>query len=318
MRHGRAKAARKTLQYFKRTVGLQTRPFLPVLLDGNFVVAMFQQKIVPVSGRIERVLQIKSSATSSLTASFSGESIKYFITQAAVTELQFLHENLVKKKHSKADAFREALEWIRKECTVLTGGSRSLSNNKNENQKDTKKKDEHNDEQEDQQSPSSPAISPQDSIQHHVSMEHDERVYVVATQDEELLDKLRSMGTVPIMRLANHSVLLLEQPSKSSQRQAEGMERQKWKHSLPEAEKALVELVSSTAKKQQNSTRTTTGTSPDAGASVPPPRKRGKGKAKGPNPLSCKRKRTDDKKTSDKISSSKKRRERLKKAKTSD
>ena len=54
MRHGRAKAARKTLQFFRLSVGI-VAPY-QVILDGTFLVAMLSQK-VPLRDRLDRTLQ---------------------------------------------------------------------------------------------------------------------------------------------------------------------------------------------------------------------------------------------------------------------
>jgi hypothetical protein len=280
MRHGRAKAARKTLQYFQRTVGLQTRPYLPVMLDGCFLVALFQYRIPP--SRIERVLQIKSSTTFSETSDHSragssstSEGIKFFVTQEAVTELKRILEKLEKQKHDKAMSFQEALKFVRQHCKVL----------KQQGVKETERdKTSENtgpcNEASSSRIITTTALSPHDALLRHIHQDH--RVYVVATQDEILLNQLRGLGTVPIMRLANNSVLLLEQPSKASQNQAVGDELSKWKNSLASAEKALVDVAVDHIK--QSSATTSKVTSPT--------KERKKRKAKGPNPLSCKRKQT--------------------------
>jgi hypothetical protein len=134
-------------------------------------------------------------------------------------------------------------------------------------------------------------------------------VYVVATHDEELLDELRGWGTVPLVRLANNSVLILEQPSRQGQRQQQGKELQKWKRGLPQVEQELVEFVKKThhTSSLRNSATATTGGAIPASLLPSIPRNsssagnghqrrttRVKGKAKGPNPLSCKRKRSSD------------------------
>ena len=270
MRHGRAKAARKTLQYFKRTVGLQTKPFLPVLLDGCFLVALFQYKIPPA--RIGKVLQVREmyNETQELQPL---EGIGLFVTQAAVQEMETIRQTLERKKHDKAAVFRQALEFVRSECTILNDDSAENLAPIAKKAKTTANGSTDTDSTDD-----AAGASPHEALMWHVN--DDSRVYVVATQDEGLLDELRGMGTVPIMRLANNSVLLLEQPSRASQRQAMGEERSKWKDSLPAAEKALVEL----AKEKTKGTTIVDTIKPLA-------RGRKKRKAKGPNPLSCKRKK---------------------------
>ena len=243
MRHGRAKAARKTLQYFQRTSGLKA-PY-SILVDATFVAAMFQQKILPVKERLDKILQGSSTQPN-----------KYFIGDSAVEELRTIHAGLVARDHEKVPAFSKALEWVQKECILLAdttektkGGTSGHIKGKLSNRT-------------------------QEALLRN--LEQSETPFVVASQDEELLDYLRHLGTVPIVRLANHTVLILENPSKSSQLQAKGAEREKWRQTLPEAEKALVEFV----KKQ---------TAGDIKIEALQTRPRTK-KAKGPNPLSCKRK----------------------------
>mmetsp|Transcript_24414 Transcript_24414/g.59785 ORF Transcript_24414/g.59785 Transcript_24414/m.59785 type:complete len:291 (+) Transcript_24414:1124-1996(+) len=286
MRHGRAKAARKTLQYFHRTIGLKA-PYA-ILLDATMVVAMFQQKILPFKERMDRVLQ---------TTGADGPN-KYCILQSAVDELRTIHDKLKSKNHSKAESFGQALKFIRDGCAVL--------DHRKESQRITSKTEEDNNEGDSETDDASskeeqaPA-SVQDDLLHHI--ENDEKPYVVATQDEGLLHTLRSMGTVPIVRLANSSVLIIENPSKQSQRQAKGMERKKWKHSLPDSERQLVNL----ARKEKRASNKDKSSSSSIGA----PHQRNKNKAKGPNPLSCKRKQGAGDKNS-KESASKKRRLRAK------
>ena len=74
MRHQRAKAARKTLQHFARTVNLKSKPYYSVLLDATFLIAMIRittsntgnesGKESTIVSRIERVLQVNGSSNS--------------------------------------------------------------------------------------------------------------------------------------------------------------------------------------------------------------------------------------------------------------
>lgn len=276
MRHGRAKAARKTLQYFNRAVGLKA-PY-SILLDATLVVALFQQKILPFKERVDRVLQ---------TTGADGPN-KYCISKGAVDELKTIYKSLSTKKHSKALSFEQALEFIQNECIILNKETTTDADDDDDGSKVT--------------------TSVQEDLLHHV--QHDEKPYIVATQDERLLDKLRSMGTVPIVRLANNSVLILENPSKQSQAQFKGIEKKKWRHGLHESEQELVNLVRK--QKREASKQNVHDVSPA------PRHQRKSSKAKGPNPLSCKRKQGSDGKQSGKESSSKKRRLRAKKIKSSE
>lgn len=250
------------MQYFGRTVGLKA-PY-SILLDTTFVAALFQQRIIPVKERIDKVLQGSPTQPN-----------KYFILDSAVKELSNIHHDLSIKKHEKAAVFEKALQWIQKECLLLQAPSEGETD------------DDHN------LNAARLSTNAQDDL--IGELKTSKTSFIVASQDEELLNLLRQMGTVPIVRLANNTVLLLENPSKLSQSRAKGAEKVKWRNSLPEAEKALVDLVKSETKHhrtiQQTQSRPTAK------------------KAKGPNPLSCKRKSTS-KDVDNPESSSKKRRKR--------
>lgn len=262
MRHGRAKAARKTLQYFKRTIGL-IAPY-HVLVDATFLVAMHQQRITPLRQRIERVLQDAQSET------------RFYILQSSVDEMKSLLTKLEEQKHAKADVFRQARDWATDNCTTLDDGEATEERKEEE-------------EEEDDDSKMKTSVENK-TIKYIRSVS---QPYIVSSQDEYLLDKLRGMGTVPIVRLANGSVLLLENPSTRSKQQATSKEVKKWKSSLGEKEQELVRMVKEEKKKPQQQ--------------IPPHLKRQMTKkAKGPNPLSCKKKRSD----TPEESASKKRRKR--------
>eukprot|EP00980_Cylindrotheca_fusiformis_P015330 scaffold4282_cov112-Cylindrotheca_fusiformis.AAC.13 len=298
MRHGRAKSARKTLQYFGRTIGLKA-PYT-ILLDATMVVAMFQQKLLPFKERMDRVLQSNhNSSTSSSTT--SGGPNRYCITQTAVEELEMIYKGLHAKNHSKAGSFQQALEFIQNECIILNDHYHSPDTEETTKEDSKNSDDESHEENEEEKKKTTTSV--QDDLLEHI--EKDGKPYIAATQDEKLLDTLRSKGTVPIVRLANNSVLILENPSKHSQRQFQGVERKKWTHSLQESEQQLVTLAK---RQKRDAAKQSDGNTP---VSIP---KRSKPKAKGPNPLSCKRKQSGDGKS--KESASQKRRQRSKKQKT--
>lgn len=107
MRHGRAKAARKTLQYFKRVIGLKA-PY-HILVDATVLVALHQQQILPIIERVDKVLQEHPQGGT-----------QYYILDSTLQELSTLLPKLEESQHAKAVYFQQALEWARKECTVLT------------------------------------------------------------------------------------------------------------------------------------------------------------------------------------------------------
>ena len=81
MRHGRSKAARKTLSFFARTAGI--KPPYHVLLDGTFLVAVVKYKF-PLRERLDKVLQ---------HASFT-----LYTTNSVLDELKTLKEAAKKEK----------------------------------------------------------------------------------------------------------------------------------------------------------------------------------------------------------------------------
>jgi hypothetical protein len=114
----------------------------------------------------------------------------------------------------------------------------------------------------------------------------------LASQDEGLLDRVRRLGGVPVVRIAQHSVVLLEQPSKSAQRIARKTDRRRWSGSeaVTDAERQLVNLVREHDKGRGGGVG---GRRLDVAAAAASSaiHKRKQGKAKGPNPLSCRKKR---------------------------
>jgi U3 small nucleolar RNA-associated protein 23 len=116
--------------------------------------------------------------------------------------------------------------------------------------------------------------------------EQGKQKYFVASQDETLLDVVRNLGSVPVIRLQRGSVLLLESPSKVASQQDSREERQKWsgKGSVTEQEKKLVDCVKEQERRERRKEIDTIASNATGS--------RRKQKAKGPNPLSAKKKRT--------------------------
>jgi U3 small nucleolar RNA-associated protein 23 len=235
MRHGRAKAARKTLKFFHLSVGITT-PY-QVVLDGTFLAALITQK-VPLRDRLDKTLQ------------HQGYSLH--VTRSALIELEKLFEA------SKKEEFQQARQWgldnadnIIEEAAIP--------------QQDT------------QQETDILGVAGREIL----TLIQSKPQYFVCSQDEKLLDVLRSMGTTPLMRLSR-GVLLLENPSKSSQIKATSQEKAKWSvgGSFREGEKKLVDHVKQDQRRERQQTQ-----------HIEVKRFRAKGKAKGPNPLSCKKKR---------------------------
>ena len=242
MRYGRAKSARKTLQFFRLSHGI-TSPF-HVLIDGTFIMAVITQK-VPLNDRLEKLLQHKQ--------------FSLHVPRSALNELR----NMSEQPSAKKESFKEAWKWGLDECDQVLEvddiGQVEVSNDLGVPGKDIVR-----------------LVSPKPH-------------YFVATQDEELLDLLREMGNVPIMRLAR-GVLLLENPSKAALKNAKCTEKSKWTvaGSLQEQEQELVRHVRERQQRENQPKQT------------PVYSRRKKAKAKGPNPLSCKRKRSSEDETTTK------------------
>lgn len=260
MKFGRAKTARRTLAFFARTVGLKA-PY-HVILDGNFIVAFIKYRL-PLKDRLNTTL-LKTP-------------VVVYVTQSTVDELKRLYTS------TKNPIINETLEWIRQnQCQILEENG-----------------DTHNNEQ--GKVSSTPAQDIYDHLCGVNEGRHNEsdrkRPYILCSQDEELLDRARQLGTCPVLRLVRNSVLILEQPSKSATVQAQRVERSKlsaWSKAeeaftgKPKAaskiaaqEQALAEEI---LQKERN-------LKSEAG-STPIQHQRRKRKAKGPNPLSCKKKKT--------------------------
>jgi U3 small nucleolar RNA-associated protein 23 len=254
MRHGRAKAARRTLQFFHRTQGIHS-PY-QILLDGTFVVAVMKYNL-PLMERLDRLLQHAV--------------VHLYMTRSSIEELEKL------KEHAAADAdnkviLEQAHQWATRHCqNILTDipSRQDCSSSIHKSVWDNL------------------SAAGQDLLCLVASAgEQGKQKYFVASQDETLLDVVRNLGSVPVIRLQRGSVLLLESPSKMASQQDSREERQKWsvKGSVTEQEKKLVDCVKEQERRER---RKETDTS-TAGSSS-----RRKQKAKGPNPLSAKKKRTN-------------------------
>lgn len=318
MRHGRAKAARKTIQFFERTQGFR----LPyhVLLDGTFIVAAVQYHL-PMVERLERLLQINSSSTELPQSSNNNQKnninnnrLILTVVDSTLRELEQLRDNV--PDENKKEMFAKAIVWAREHCERVLRGNElervymakkkeglvvkgetkedKAINTQNDNGDDDENENENGEKEQDD------TITDErlqklsaagrdlykwvtlDRSGKSVNVGSNYPHYFVASQDEELLDILRGTGKAPIVRLARGSVLLLEQPSKLANRQASKAERQKWL-TLSEPERSLVQTIRRHEKKKKKDAVSNEGGN-----------MRRKRKAKGPNPLSCKKKKTVD------------------------
>lgn len=140
MRHGRAKAARKTLKFYS-LAGKIKAPY-KVLLDANFIASCIRQKI-PLHDRLNRLLQ--------------GERFGLLVTRAALRELDFLAGAC--KEEAKVDILLTAKQFGLDECEILEDDADASAG---------------------------------DSMTKLVTDGNPEG-YFIATQDEQLSDKLRRM-----------------------------------------------------------------------------------------------------------------------------
>jgi rRNA-processing protein FCF1 len=294
MRHGRAKQARRTLQFFRLNVGIQA-PF-HVVLDGCFLVAMISQK-VPLKDRLSRLLQHSPCTV--------------YVTRSALDELHHLHTQTQK------DVFREARQWGLDECDIIEPDM--IVKHKGTKKGKTSDDDDNDDDEQDVEQDdlgkagrdiltlalqakefSHPKQPPkqQQQQQHH----HPPKHYFVASQDETLLNTLRSLGTVPCIRLSR-GVLLLENPSKASQNKAAKQERIKWRRGtvgdMNPKERSFVEQIQKEDREQRKEAHKLQQQKLLQQQQQQQPydhhyERRKSTKPRAPNPLSCKKKRTDE------------------------
>lgn len=263
MRHGRAKAARRTLQFFHRTQGIHS-PY-HILLDGTFVVAVMKYNL-PLMERLDRLLQHAV--------------VHLFMTQSSIEELEKLKEHAAADSDNKV-LLEQAHQWAIKHChgnNILTDipSRQDCSSSIHKSVWDKL------------------STAGQDMLCLVASKSTREQAgkqkYFIASQDETLLDVVRNLGSVPVIRLQRGSVLLLESPSKVASQQDSREERQKWsgKGSVTEQEKKLVDCVKEQERRERRKEIDTAGGTATGSSG------RRKQKAKGPNPLSAmKSKRTN-------------------------
>jgi len=261
MRHGRAKAARKTLQFYALNAGIQS-PY-KVILDGNFLVAAIRQK-VPLYERLGKTLQ-KTDFT-------------FYVTRSALDELASL----------PGDLFQQARQFGLNECEIIERfaipGKKKKENNKVDDKDDT--------EEGEGESSSSSLGEPGDDIRHLVTEGNNRRGYLIGTQDEALSGVLRGLPYVPQLRLSR-GVLLLEAPSAASRRQATSQERSKMMSGGGLATKEEKEMVAAVREKdravRKRKSEEARKAAAAGGAGSNDYDRRMKKKAKGPNPLSCRK-----------------------------
>jgi U3 small nucleolar RNA-associated protein 23 len=219
-----------------------------------------------------------------------------YITRSSLRELQTLSEQVTNE--TKKQLFCQARQWGLDECDVILE-DKDIPTTAKASSRDDDKTLKSNHTMLDLGQPGQDVLALVEqaatlsSHSRHASPVVDQ--YMVATQDEILLDTLRQLGMTPLFRLAR-AVLLLESPSKSAQAKFQTREHQKWTAAGTKPEQALVECV----KAGQETIH------------APPKQVRRKRKAKGPNPLSCKKRKTPTENTATTTNKRKRRRKQNK------
>ena len=266
MRHGRAKAARKTLQFFRLVHGIE--PPYHVILDGTFLAAVVTQK-VPLRERLGRILQ--------------NNGFSLCVLRSSLDELRGMSNAATGKENRFDTAWRLGLDECDRiiEPEEVRGGKDEETDSVQKSDGDEDGRKSSGQIQGEQYEDDDAVSFLGDPAKDIVRVVSEQSQYFVASQDDDLLGLLRSRGTVPVLRLAR-GVLLLENPSKVAQRKASSEERSKWTvaGSVKEQEQRLINHV------KERKVR-------DTHTPAPPIVRRKQNKAKGPNPLSCKRKTND-------------------------
>lgn len=271
MRYGRAKAARKTLRFFR--INAHIKPPYKVLIDGNFLVTAVKQK-VPIRERISRVLQ--------------NETFDLFTCRSNLDELML----------KTGELYQKARQLGLDECQIIETKSipplkssttmevKTIEQSKHTPADPSKKRKRGDDDNK-----SGSETQSRDHIRRIISEVEgsvsNRRGFLVATQDENLSDELRSIPNIPLLRLSR-GVLLLEAPSAASRQRSVYEEKGKQLSgggtTTTEEKEILRRLKDRERKKKDDDEVTRTRFHPE---------QRKRHKAKGPNPLSCRKKKKD-------------------------
>ena len=276
MRHGRAKASRRTLQFYRLNAP-HIKPPYKLLLDGTFLVASIRNK-VPLFERFAKILQ--------------NETFTCYVTRSTLVELETLSKRALSKRKGKDtvnnvademhDFFAEAKQYGLDECEIIESdkvpSQSSSTNNANDNR-------------------TTKDFSEASNDIYRLATEggNNRHGYFIATQDDTLADALRAMPYVPLFRLGR-AVLLLEAPSSASRSYTGNIEQHKLASAgglMTEEERQMVKAVNKRDKSKRKETMKmeqearVKRSREEIGGSVNVRRKK---KAKGPNPLSCKSK----------------------------
>lgn len=109
MRHGRAKQARRTLQFYERLANVRA-PY-NLIVDGTFVIAVLKYKL-PLLERLDKLLQHAV--------------IHLLVCHSTIDELKILQE-----KAKDGSIFVEAVTWCQQHCeSIPTVGDKKFKSDK--------------------------------------------------------------------------------------------------------------------------------------------------------------------------------------------
>ena len=268
MRHGRAKASRRTLQFYRLNAPHLKSPY-KILLDGTFLVASIRNK-VPLWDRFSKTLQ--------------HEQFVCCVTRSTLNELELLSEQSAKIKPSgdseenNSTFFYQARQYGLDECEIIENcNDVTNTNEKLMNKRAFRDFSE----------------ASKDIFCLATDGGNNRAAYFVATQDDGLSDALRAMPYVPLFRLGR-AVLLLESPSSASRQFTGNLEQNKLKSAgglMTSEERKIVDKVNKKDKKKrremmkEEQQKMQKRSREEVGGCF---NERKKKRAKGPNPLSCK------------------------------
>lgn len=306
MRHGRAKAARKTLKFYSRNSsgriggdGSDPPPYR-VLCDGNFLAASVRHKI-PLRDRITKILQQGGDT----------KKVELLVLRSALDELKGLadahaggqeagegEEGEAEAEAEAGAVFRAAWQFGLDECEIV---ERDAAVPRAEDEKakgggDAGKKGaaELGDPARDiLRLVTGSSASGGGKSARREDVPPNPAGYLVGTQDEALAGVLRSMPLMPQLRLSR-VVLLLEAPSAASRRYAAGLERRKERSGgglMTDQEREMISTVRKQDRADARGAREREKKEEERSGGF---ERRKKRKAKGPNPLSCKKGKAAD------------------------
>jgi U3 small nucleolar RNA-associated protein 23 len=273
MRHGRAKASRRTLQFYRLNAPHLKSPY-KILLDGTFLVAATRNK-VPLVERFSKILQ--------------HEQFTCYVTRSTLNELELLSQQRAKGKQSgdsdesNSVFFDQARQYGLDECEIIENcNTVANTNEKVVNKRAFRDFSE----------------ASRDIYCLATDGGNNGLAYFVATQDDVLSDALRGMPYVPLFRLGR-AVLLLESPSSASRQFTGNLEQNKLKSAgglMTSEERKIVDKVKKNDKRKrrellkEEQQKLEKRSREEIGGCF---NERKKKRAKGPNPLSCKSKKSN-------------------------